>query len=267
MDSQLALLCALTFAIHFVGASAFAIRIAGVRTRRIGVSLSLFNVLLLVARISTSLQAPLLAKRIEGDLSAQGARALEGDLRLLLGLASVATGTGMALIPTTQRAFGRAIEHFDIHRSMPRLFLAALRPGGSLWAGEVFRAPSGATLRGLLRASPLPVSALVMNALAQAMLTVGVMASLYGGALEPELRLTSLSLAPMINGVAVIMMIVLVDPQLSALSDDVIDGRASEGEFRRAVFWLLCARLSGTALAQLALAPAALLTTAIARGL
>jgi hypothetical protein len=35
MDPQLAILCLLTFVIHLIGTLAYAVRIAGVRTRRI----------------------------------------------------------------------------------------------------------------------------------------------------------------------------------------------------------------------------------------
>ena len=68
MDLQLAGLCVLTFVIHLIGTLAYAVRIAGVRTRRIAVSFALFNVLVLVSRTSNSFQGPFLAKRIEAAL-------------------------------------------------------------------------------------------------------------------------------------------------------------------------------------------------------
>ena len=61
-------LCVLTFVIHLIGTLAYAVRIAGVRTRRIAVSFALFNVLVLVSRTSNSFQGPFLAKRIEAAL-------------------------------------------------------------------------------------------------------------------------------------------------------------------------------------------------------
>ena len=53
MDAQLFLLCVLTFVIHLIGALAYAVRIAGVRTRRIAMSFALFNVLVLLSRART----------------------------------------------------------------------------------------------------------------------------------------------------------------------------------------------------------------------
>lgn len=74
MDNQLLLICLLTFSIHLIGALAYAARIAGVRTRRIAVSFALFNVLVLVSRLSNSFLGPFLAKRIEIALAAGQAR-------------------------------------------------------------------------------------------------------------------------------------------------------------------------------------------------
>ena len=68
MDIQLAILLLLTFLIHLIGTLAYAVRIAGVRTRRIAVSFAIFNLLVLIARTSNCFQGPFLAKRIEDNL-------------------------------------------------------------------------------------------------------------------------------------------------------------------------------------------------------
>ena len=65
MDGQLAVICALTFGIQLIGALAYAARIAGVRTGRIAMSFALFNVLVLLSRLSNGFLGPFLASRIE----------------------------------------------------------------------------------------------------------------------------------------------------------------------------------------------------------
>src|SRR6187549_3706918 len=99
MDSQLAILCGLTFVIHLIGTLAYAVRIAGVRTRRIAVSFALFNILVLVSRTSNSFQGPFLAKRIEENIGAGVVHGLLQDFRWLLASATVATLVGAILIP------------------------------------------------------------------------------------------------------------------------------------------------------------------------
>ena len=65
MDTQLVVICLLTFVIHRVGTLAYSVRIAGVRTRRIARSFAFFNILVLVSRTSNAFQGPFLAQRVE----------------------------------------------------------------------------------------------------------------------------------------------------------------------------------------------------------
>src|SRR6185369_16980044 len=129
MDTNLAIICLLTFVIHLIGTLAYSVRIAGVRTRRIAVSFALFNILVLVSRTSNSFQGPFLAKRIEENISESIAHGLLQDFRWLLASATVATLVGAALIPTFQRIFSRAVRHFQAHRSIPSMLLRGLFKG------------------------------------------------------------------------------------------------------------------------------------------
>src|SRR5690349_18710500 len=113
MDVQLAILCVLTFIIHLIGTLAYAVRIAGIRTRRIAISFALFNILVLVSRTSNSFQGPFLAKRIEENINESLVHGVLQDFRWLLASATLATLVGAALIPTFQRIFSRAVSHFQ----------------------------------------------------------------------------------------------------------------------------------------------------------
>ena len=106
MDAGLLLICVLTFVIHLVGTLAYSVRIAGTRTQRIALTLSLFNLLVLVSRTSNSFQAPLLAKRVEQNI-ADGMATGVADFRWLLAFATMATLVGALLIPTFQRLLSR----------------------------------------------------------------------------------------------------------------------------------------------------------------
>jgi|ERR1700733_412199 hypothetical protein len=82
----------------------------------------------------------------------------------------------------------------------------------------------------------------------------GVFSSLYAGYLNPSLRVTSSTLSAVANGVATIMMFVFIDPQMSVMTDDVVEGKTTESHVRRVVLWLVGSRLAGMLLAQLVLA-------------
>ena len=79
--------------------------------------------------------------------------------------------------------------------------------------------------------------------------------------------MTSSTLSAIVNGVATILMFVIIDPQLSVMTDDVVEGRLSEPTFRRAIVWLVGSRFAGTVLAQFLLIPAASLIVFVAERL
>jgi hypothetical protein len=265
MDTQLLVICFLTFVIHLIGTLAYAARIAGVRTRRIAVSFSLFNILILVSRTSNSFQGPFLAKRIESNIAGGVSHGLLADFRWMLWSATLATILGAILIPTFQRIFSRAVLHFQANRSVPRLLLHIFIKGGLAQLKNVASMPAAANLTQIRSGRVISPWVIVLNVLAIALWTTGVFASLYAGYLNPALRVTSSTLSAVINGTATIMMFVFIDPQMSVMTDDVVEGRATESHFRRVVVWLVGSRLAGTLLAQLILVPAATLIVCVAQ--
>jgi hypothetical protein len=268
MDKQLLLICALTFIIHIIGTLAYSVRIAGIRTRRIAVSLALFSILMLLSRTSNSFLGPFLAKRVETGIDQHvAASTLLVDFRWLLFSASLATILGAILIPTFQRAFCRAVEHFQVHRSVPKLLLHAVFKGGLSYLKTSASLPKPANVTGLRQKSGVSISMTAMNVIATALWTVGVFAALYAGVLDPSVRVTSSTLSSIINGGATIMMAVFIDPHMSGMTDDVIEGKIEESQFRRAVVWLVGSRLAGTLIAQFLLVPSAVVIVGVAKGL
>lgn len=265
MDIQLAIICILTFVIHLIGTLAYAVRIAGVRTRRIAVSFALFNILVLISRTSNSFQGPFLAKRIEENINRGISHGLLADFRWLLLSATIATLVGAFLIPTFQRIFSRAVQHFQDHRSIPRLLLRGFFKGGLSQLKDLASIPTATNVTQMRIGHGITPWVIVFNIAAVALWTIGVFASLYAGYLNPELRVTSSSLSSVVNGAATIMMFVFIDPHMSVMTDDVVEGKISEAQFRKAIVWLVCSRLVGTILAQALLVPSALAIVFVAQ--
>lgn len=264
MDAQLLTICLLTALINLIGTLAYAARIAGVRTRRIAMSFALFNILVLVSRTSNGFLGPFLAKRIESRLAIGGGESLLWDFRLVLLSASVSVVVGILLVPTGQRLFSRAIGYFQEHRSTTRMLLHSATPSGLRTIRDAMAMPHLEQLRELVRPKGVGWGVLLANCLAQALLTVGVLASLYAGYLNPEFRVTASQLSAIINGVATILLFALIDPQLSVMTDDVMDGKVDEATFRRTIVWISFSRLAGTVLAQAVFLPAAHLVAWVA---
>jgi hypothetical protein len=265
VDTQLLLICFLTFVIHLIGTLAYSVRIAGVRTKRIAVSLALFSILMLVSRTSNSFLQPFLAKRVETGLGVPASASLLGDFRWLLISASLATVAGALLIPTFQRVFCRAVLHFQVHRSVPKLILHGFFKGGLSYIRDVASMPAASNVTEIRSGHGVSGRITLLNVGATALWTVGVFASLYAGVLDPSVRVTSSSLSSIINGGATIMMAVVIDPHMSEMTDDVIEGKVTEGQFRKAIVWLVGSRLAGTVAAQALLVPAAVLIASVAR--
>ena len=264
MDFGLLGLCGLSFVIQLIGTLAYAVRIAGVRTRRIAVSFALFNVLVLVSRTSNLLQGPYLAKRIESVLHGNMPNHLLMDFRWLLVAGTLGTAAGALAVPTFQRLFSRAVIHFQAHRSIPKLLLHVFARGGLSYIRDAVTAPDPRHVRELKLTKSLSPRVIALNVATQALVTVAVYAALYAGSLNPAYRVTASQLSAVINGVATILLAVFIDPHLSIMTDDVVEGRTSESHFRRAVVWLAGARVAGTVLAQVLLLPSAALIALIA---
>ena len=242
MDWPLFNICLLTLVIHLIGALAYAARIAGVRTHKIALSFALFNVLVLVSRTSNSFLGPFLAKRIE---------------KAIAGGATIATILGALAVPTVQRWFTAAIDEFQHHRSVGKLLWSAMTPKGMKTVVKAVKLPSSQHLKLWTKPAAVSWRVIAMNVVAQALLTVGVIASLYAGYLHPEFRVTASQLSAVVNGFATILLFVLIDPQLSVMTDDVVEGRVSEPLFRRTIVWISFSRLAGTLLAQVFFVPSA----------
>jgi len=265
MDTNLLFICFLTFVIHVIGTLAYAVRIAGVRTRRIAISFALFNILVLVSRTSNSFQGPFLAKRIESSLALSVGGSLLSDFRWLLATTTIATLIGAFFIPTFQRLFSIAVRGFQAKRSLWKLSMGLLTKRGLTLALHAIRMPSLRNITQLSSGTGVSPSVILLNVVAMALWTLGVFASLYAGYLEPELRVTCSNLSSMINGIATILMFIVIDPQISVMTDDVLEGRVSDGRFRRAVTSLAGARMAGTVVAQLLLVPCSAAIVMVAR--
>lgn len=264
MDTQLLIICGLTFIIHVIATLAYAVRIAGVRTRRIALSFSLFGIIALVSRTANSFQGPFIAKRVELDIAHHMKHGLLGDFRLFLLTATVASVFGACLIPTFQRYFSRAVDHFQANRSIPLLLLHVFSRGGISYIRLGARLPSRNNVTQLRTGAGVSWKVMALNVIAMAIWTVGVFASLYAGYLKPDLRVTCANLSSVINGFATVVLAVIIDPQVSVMTDDVIEGRVSENSFRRAITTLAGARVPGTLCAQAMLVPAALVIVRVA---
>lgn len=265
MDNQLILIIVFTFIIHLIGTLAYSTRIAATRTGQIALSFALFNIMILISRISNSFQAPLMAKRVEDNIGRLSSLSIEYDFRLILLSSTIATIVGMLLTPTFQRILTKSVYKFSLFKSIPKLIINGFSLAGFLALKKSIKIPSINNIRSLCSNDKIPLKFIIFNALATAVWTVGVIASIYAGYLEPDLRSTSGQLSSVINGIATIMLLLFIDPRVAMITDDVSNDIKSDGYLRRTLVSLLFARLIGTLLAQIILVPSAILIVSVAK--
>jgi hypothetical protein len=255
MSVQIILVLLLTFIINLISTLSYSVRIVGIRTRKIAISFALFNIMVLISRTSNSFQAPLLAKWIEKNIN-QGIDPGTYVFQLILLTTTLATLIGSLLIPTFQRLFTKAVMRFSIVKSVPKLILHAFSKAGIRQIIADVKLPARGNFKvSTHRVPSFPIKIFIFNVLASAILAVGVLASLYAGFINPELRTTSSTLSSIVNGLATILMFMFIDPHLSALTDDVIEGKYSDTDFRKVVRIMVISRFIGTIGAQLLLVP------------
>ncbi len=256
MTNQIVLVLALTFLINLITTLSYSVRIVGIRTGRIAVSFALFNILVLVSRTANGFQAPLLASTIEKNINSGLGENLM-DFRLIILSCTISTILGGFMIPTFQRILSIAVDKFSIYKSVPKVIFYGFTKSGITSIRENIVIPRSKNITSLEINKDFPWKVFIMNVVAVAIVTVGVLSSLYAGYFNPEFRTTASSLSAIINGFATILMFVFIDPFLSVMTDEVVLGKTSESLFRKYIVYMVFARVIGTIIAQIILIPAA----------
>lgn len=264
MTHQIILVLALTFLINLITTLSYSVRIVGIRTGRIAVSFALFNILVLISRTANGFQAPLLASTIEKNINT-GADPNLLDFRLIILSCTIASILGGLLIPTFQRILSIAVDKFSIYKSVPKVLFYGFTKTGLTSIKENIVIPNPKNLSNISLKSDFPWKVFIMNVVAVAIVTIGVLSALYAGYFNPEFRTTASSLSAIINGFATILMFVFIDPFLSVMTDEVVLGKTREGLFRKYIVYMVFARVIGTVLAQFMLIPAARIISIIAK--
>jgi hypothetical protein len=261
MTTQIVIVLLLNFIITLIGTLAYAVRLVGVKTGRVAISFALFNILALASRTANTLQVPLLTKYVEKNPFSES---LIGLFNLIILTALIASIIGAFMIPFFQKLFYKAVEAFSIKRSVYKLVLHSFSKSGVKYIKESMRIPSRLNF-GVFNLRKLPFKLMFLNTISVALLTVGALAPIYAGSLEPDLRATCITLSAILNGFAVIMMAVFIDPHLSIMTDDVIDGKCSMDDFNNCVAGMVITKVLGTAFSFAVLVPSAYLIVEVAK--
>lgn len=277
MDRLIAVVV-LTAIIHLINTLIYAVRPAGVITKRLATAYSLFNVIFLIAQTANMLQAPLLSSIIEhaivrgNEAAGAGANLLENaiyqqelgilniQIRTVILGATLGTLLGAVFIPAFVTVFTRGIDLFDQVKSVPKmigLVLFSPRKAAKMIRATI-KIPGRQYFRQAIREKlTIPRKFLVLNIIVTGVYTTSVLSSLYAGALFPEFRATATLLSGIVNGIATILFATVVDPTAAGITDQALREERPQQDVQQMSFYLAVTRLVGTLLAQLFFVPAA----------
>lgn len=261
MNIQVVIVLFLNFIISIIGTLAYSVRLVGVRTGKIAVTYSVFNILSLISRIAVTFQIPILTKYVEHNSDAGN---LLGIFNLIIIISGIATVVGAFLIPTFQRIFYKGVLRFSIDKSIPKLIIHSFSKTGINYMKECIAIPVSTNIT-KINYKKLPIKILVFNLIAVSLITVGSLAPIYAGRIAPDLRATCITLSSAINGTATVLMSIFIDPHLSIMTDEVVDGKCTEEDFRSCVVAMVGSKSIGTFASLLLLVPSSYFIVFIAK--
>lgn len=253
---RIILIFILTAIIHTIDTLSYAVRIAGVRTSRLAMAFSLFNIIVLVSRTANLIQAPILGSMGDLTIKTNDLGTLTNSFRLTILAATFGSTIGAILIPTFVNIFIHFIYQLEEKGSITKIILSS------------FHDYKFKTIKSCLKIKPLknlktyaknniPKTFLFLNILITSIHTIGVLSAIYAGVLIPQFRLTASQLSGIINGIATILLAVVVDPRSAIITDQVLDGKRKENDVNSMVMYLVGSKILGTVLGQLLFIPAA----------
>jgi hypothetical protein len=264
--------------IQVAAVGAFAARIAGVTTKRIALSISLFSLVAFASRLANLFYAPLLGTISDrtGNLvsraMAAGSAALaapevaqfELQLRLIVLAGTIGALVGALLLPTFEYLFVRGIDSYQRTDSVPRSLFRLADPRVLADVVRSVRLPQPAHW-GRYHISGVPAKLLFWNTVLQSVYAIGVVAAVYASVRDPLLARTALSLSGIVNGIGTFAFTLFVDPTAAGIVDSAVHGKRSVEDVRSMVFWLTVTMVFGTLISQLFLSPATFVIDAAAR--
>ncbi|SHK46032.1 lipid II flippase Amj family protein [Paramaledivibacter caminithermalis] len=244
----------LTIIIHFVDTLSYSVRLNSVKNGNFALSLSLFNLIVLVSRTANTFQGPLIGKMIDNSIKMNYDPIIY--VRQVVFATTAGTILGIVFIPTFLKIFAKAVSKLEVTGSVPSLVVQSLSKGNIKRIAKNVIRPKRRMLKGI-RLKDIPKRLLLLNVLITGVYTIGILSAYYSAIYVPENRLAASASSGMINGIASILLTLFIDPKTALITDEAYRGKREYGDVKALVVVLIATKLIGTLLGQLLLVPAA----------
>lgn len=261
---QLLFAMLLNCGVQTISIAAYAARLAGARSGRVGTAMSLYNLFVTGSRFSSMLYSPMLGALADGAQHGSGGHAIFAwQLRALLFAGALGAIAGTLALPVFVRIYLRGIGAFERTGNVVRAMLRALRPQTAL---SILRDVGAVGDRSAYRFSlrNMPLDTLVLNTVVSAIYGVGIVSAAYASVMSSGAARTALLSSGLINGMAVIAYNVFVDPASAFMTDQTVRGERSLDDVKSLVTSLCVTAIIGALLSQLLLMPAAFILDRVA---
>lgn len=231
-------------------------RISAVITGRVATAIAVYNLFFLITRLAQQIYAPIIGVLVDSAMANKTVPLLEAQLRWIIFSGSIGTLIGWLLIPTFIQIYNKAVSGIEKYGSLPMVLLLSMLPQN--WAHWIkcMRPPSllGVKLKDI---KEIPRPFLVYNIIVIAIHAVGVLAATFAGALRPEFARQATLLSGVVNGVATILMGIIVDPIASLITDQAVSNERPKQHVKTIAVFLTAGMFIGTLFSQLIFLPCA----------
>jgi len=247
--NRLIVVAIFTATIHMVDTLSYSVRLAGIKTKRLAMAISLFNIIVLISRTANMIQAPLLGSIVDNAINQRNTLELLSQFRWIILSATIGSIIGALLLPSFVSLFSKGILTLEKTGSISQMIGMIIFQKPAEKIKRNLKKPKLSMLRAL-SINKIPPTFLLLNLLITSVSTIGVLAAIYAGAIVPEYRITASQLSGIINGGATILLALVVDPQAAIITDQTLQGQRSEQEAKTMVAFLVGGKIIGTVLSQ-----------------
>jgi len=229
-------------------------RISAVITKNVATAIAIYNFFFLITRIAQQIFAPMIGTMVDTAVKTSNLTSLEYQFRWLIGGSTIGAVLGFLLLPTFVEIYNKAIKGMQKYGSLTKLLIqSVISP--AIWkkAFVCLKLPGflGVTLKDI---NYIPKNFIFANIIVIAFHTVGVMAATYASASYPDSRGVTL-LSSVINGIATILLSILVDPATALITDNSIEGKRPFKHIKITAVFLSIGTIIGTIISQFIFIP------------
>lgn len=254
IGGSLIIIVTLSVLVAALSSTAVVSRISAVITRRVATAIAIYNLFFLITRLAQQIYAPIIGILRDAAVKNNSIFALEGQFRWVIAGASIGILIGWLLMPTFIQIYIKAIRGMEKHGSLPKLMGLSIMPWNWIYWIRCIRGPSflGVKLKDI---NQIPKPFLYSNIIVVSIHTVGVLAATFASALRPEFARQAATLSGVVNGVATILLGIIVDPIASLITDQAVAGQRPHNHVKIMAVFLIAGMFLGTILSQLIFMP------------